>query len=230
MNTKGQIIAKIRQRLKEVSSDSMYSNRGLWNDFYTEAKLWIKRDADGDRKIYKTNEIWTPVCLSFTEVSPLLCTCVNLPLECKIYRSTFKVPPMLETSTGPLYRMLATVDNSYQFVLVTPNEFQRKIKIRYNRGKYAFIFDGYLWTNQSYPRLILSAVFEDIEEAKKFSCNSDTPDSVKNCGSKLSSLSGVPDYIESLALRSLMEIYLPTLNKMTDNAPNTSESQREVSL
>lgn len=229
MDTKGQIISRLRVSLKETSSDSNYSNRFLWNEFFSCAKVLIKRDADSQRRIYKTNEIWDTICLSMDEVSPILCDCISVPMDCSIYKSTFKIPKGLESALGFLYRYLSTPDNSIQFTIVTPNEFQVKTKIRYNRGKYAFFHNGYLWTDKSYPKLILSGIFEDSVNHLK--CSSDNiTDNVTGCFSQLKQPCKVPDYLQRPSIEMVLQGLLPTLSRPQDNIINTSESQREVSL
>jgi hypothetical protein len=223
MDTIGTIVARLRSALKETTSDSMYSNRGLWNEFVSEAKVFIKRDADNERKIYKTTEAWQKVCLKMEKSSPLLCN-LSIPLTYSIYKSLFKIPDLFETSTGPLVQFISTPDNSVNITLVTPLEFQIKTNLRYSKGRFAFIYDGYLWTNLSYSNLVLSGVF--FETKVDCECNP----IIKPCSSMLDKPCGVPSYLVAPAVTSTLQKLLPTLNRPTDNVVNMSESQRENSI
>ena len=227
MQTRGTIIARLRTALKEVTADSMYSNRALWNEFISTAKVLIKRDADNERKLYKTQEAWQKICISMEQVSPVLCGCLNLPVQNYIYRSMFKIPKLVESSTGALVQFISSVDNSTSLTLVTPSEFQIKTNLRYSGGKYAFLFDGYLWTNTSYPKLLVSGIFEGDTSSFK-SC--EESEGTLDCYSLMDAPSGVPSYLEQPAITMVLSVLLPTLNKPTDNQVNSSESQREASL
>lgn len=228
MKTIGQIIADLRSALKEVSADSMYSNRFLWSEFQSQADMLIKRDADSQRRIYQTIDIWDTICLTMIAVDPIMCDCIKLPTDCEIYRSAYKIPKALESSFGFIYRLLATPDFSVSFSIVNPFDFQVKTNLRYNKGKYAFFHNGYLWTNAKYPSLVLSGIFrEDISHMK---CDKSDLNTSGNCGTMLLKSCGVPDYLVAPAKQMVLNILLPTLQKTTDNVVNSSESQREVSL
>lgn len=229
MKTKRQLISDIRSKLKEVSADSMYSNRYLWSEISSASYTLIKRDADTRGRIYKTSGVWTNICLHMISVSPIQCDCVKLPVDCHIYRSAIKLPTMLETSFGIIYKMLSSIDLSTQLTIVSPMEFQTKMRSRFGKfGKYAFVYNGYLWTNIEYPRMILSAIFK--ESTRHLSCEPQTQTG-GSCGlSVLDEPSGIPDYLEEGVKRTVLETLMPTLSKPTDNIVNSSESQREASI
>lgn len=225
MDTIGTIVARLRSALKETTSDSMYSNRGLWNEFISNAKVFIKRDADNERKIYKTTEAWQKVCVKMEKSSPLLCN-LNIPLTYSIYKSLFKLPNLFDTSTGPLIQFISTPDNSVNITLVTPLEFQIKTNLRYSKGKFAFIYDGYLWTNLPYQNLVVSAVYF----AQNLNTDCGCEPEKKPCASMLDLPCGVPSYLVAPSVAATLNLLLPTLSKPTDNMVNMSESQRENSI
>ena len=256
MNTKGEIISRLRMSIKELSSDTNYSNRYLWNVFSTASKVLIQRDADQKRKIYKTNDIWENICIELEPVSPILCSCLSLPMDSTIYRSVFKIPRLMESSFGALYRTLSTVDNSRQITLVSPLEYQIKSNLRYNKGYYAFLHDDYLWSNVKYPTLMLSAIFEGETCAFKcgtepncVECNKGNNDLNKltityksvnkcvsnedgttggSCNVRLTEPANTPDYLVDSAVKMALQEVGATLQKPLDNHPNASESQKEM--
>lgn len=245
MNTKGEIISRLRITLKEMSSDTQYSNRYLWNAFNTAAKVLIQRDADQKRKIYKTNNVWQNICVEMEPVSPILCSCISLPMDATIYRSAFRIPKTLESSFGVIYRNLSTLDNSKQLTIVSPIEYQIKSNLRYNKGGYAFFYDGYLWANTTYSNLTLSAIFEDNEndevkyedlKCNKAQCkdcgnksNANSSAAAATCLKRLEEEVNVPDYLVDSCLKMALQEIGSTLTKPNDNHPNNSESQKEVS-
>lgn len=225
-NTIASIVARLRSGIKEVSADSMYSSRYLWHTFFSHAKVLIKRDADGARKIYRTANIWQNATLKMEQSSPLLCDVISLPTDCIIYKSMYKLPKMMESSFGPIVRSITSLDGSHNIVLVSPFEYFTKTKLRYNKQKYAFIWDDYLWTNVQFPILIFSGLF--IEPlGSEHGCSDSV--STGDCGSVLQQSSGVPDYLVAPAISMSLQEIGAALNKPTDNAPNTSELQTQFS-
>lgn len=229
MTTRRKIISRLRGSIKEVTSDSKYSNRYLWDAFWTASRVLIKRDADNERRIYQTSDIWQTLCIGMDPVSPILCDCICIPVDCVLYRSQFKIPKIVESSYGWIYRMIASLDNSKRITLVTPMEFQVKTKIRHNRELYAFAHDGYIWSNAPFPRIIISAVAEG--DISQFKCSNDSSsEGAGNCGSLLDIEVGIPDYLVDGSIKLAMQEIGVFVSKPTDNAPNNSESQREQSI
>jgi len=216
--------------MKELTSDSKYSNRHLWNAFWTAGKTLIKRDADNERRIYKTVNIWKTLCIGMDPVSPILCDCISVPMDCVLYKSQFRLPKILESSYGWIYRLISSPDNSRQVVLVTPNEFQIKVQIRHNKELYAFGHDGYLWSNAPFPKVLFSTLPEG--NYKHFQCTDESDNTIGtgNCGSLLDLDSGIPDYLEDSAIKMALQELGVFINRPTDNVSNNSESQREQSI
>ncbi len=226
--TRREVVSRLRNTIKEITSDSKYSNRYLWNAFWTAARLLIKRDADNDRRIYKTSNIWKAICVGMEPVSPILCDCISIPLDCTIYKSTFKLPKILESSYGWLTRLISSPDNSRRITLVTPYEFQIKTQIRYNKELYAFAHEGYIWTNAPFPKVIMSIIPDG--NIKNFSCSDDANSSEGSCDSLMDTDTGVPDYLLDGSIKTALQEIGVFVSRPTDNVPNNSESQREQSI
>lgn len=229
MTTIGEIVSRIRGSLKEVTDDSAYSNRFLYSTFMTYAKQLIKQDADTGR-IYEMSDIWEPICVEMEPVSSVYCNCQFLPYNCTVYRSKHKLPDFLQSSDGVIYRWISTPDLSKDFVLVTPYQFHNKTKIKYNREKYAFIHDKYLYTpNDHFPVLSVAALFDG--DLSMFNCNP-TEDQVEQstgCATKLSQKIMLPAYLEAAAIKMVLGELVPTTQLAKDELPNNNSNQKEVS-
>lgn len=228
MTTVGEIISRVRGSLKEVTDDSAYSNRFLYSTFMTYAKQLIKQDADSGR-IYEMSDIWEPICVEMEPVSSLYCNCQFLPYNCTVYRSKLKLPNFLQSSDGVIYRWISTPDLSKDFVLVTPYQFHNKTKIKYNREKYAFIHDQYLYTpKDTFPVLTVSALFEG--DLSMFTCNP-TEDRVSqgSCATKLGQKIMLPSYLEAAVIKMTLGELVPTTQLAKDELPNNNSNQKEVS-
>ena len=225
MTTIGEIVANLRGSIKEVTDDSAYSNRFLWSKFNTVVKQLVKQEADTGR-IYSQSDLWEPICIEMEPVSSIYCNCQFLPYNCEVYRSKYKLPKFLESSDGFVYRWISTPDLSRDFTLVTPYQFHNKSKIKYNREKYAFIHDGYLYTpKDSYPLISLSGLFEgDISD---FECNK--KEDVVECKTMLSKKVMIPGYLESGAIKMVLSELFHSVQISKDEHTNVNTNQKEVS-
>lgn len=230
MTTIGQVVATIRDAIKERADDSVYSNRFLWDTYYTIMKQLIKRDADNGR-IYSMSTIWNPICVEMEPVSALYCNCMYLPYDCTVYRSKKKLPKMLESSDGFIYRWIATPDMSKTLVLVSPFQYAKKSKVKYNLEKYAFIHDGYLYTpSETYPLITISGLFNG--NISDFMCGTeeDTTVSSSPCISKLAEKVQIPDYLEEACLSMALSKILPSVQLKPDEHPNANTFERDISM
>lgn len=179
--TRQEIVARLRNSIKEVNADTEYTNRYLWNVFWTNARTLLKQESDRGR-LYNQSDIWQTVCVLMDPVSPLLCDCIKVPMDCVVYRSRFKLPPAVEGNFGRLYQFLSSPDLSQKIIIVNPFQFSFK-NTKYNKEKYAFIHDDYLWTKVSWPYLIFKFL-PDGDIPKEFECDCEDTSNVE-CGSLL---------------------------------------------
>lgn len=231
MNTIGGIVSRIRGTIKETTDDSVYSNRTLWYTFFTYAKQLIKESADKGQ-IYDMSNIWETICIEMEPVSSLYCNCQFLPYDCIVYRSKLKLPVFMESGDGFIYRWIATPDLSQDFVLVTPYQYHNKSRIKYNREKYAFIHDGYLYTpKHTFPIISMSALFP--ESINDFLCgkSKDELDKSSNttCNSRLDKKIQLPDHLEYAAIKMTLSELIPSIQIPFDENPNSNTNQKEVS-
>lgn len=224
--TRNEVISRLRNSIKEVTSDSKFTNRYLWNVFWTNAQLLLQRESDRAR-LYNQTDIWQTICIKMDKVSPLLCDCLQLPMDCVVYRSRFKLPKIVEGTFGKMYRFISSVDLSNFIILVTPYQYSLK-QTKYSKEKYAFIHDGYLWApNTKWSNLIISAIFtEEISEHFKCDCDEATTD---NCGGLLYSISNIPDWlIQPVIQMSLQELGVPK-QVPQDELSNFNSNEKQVS-
>lgn len=228
MITIGQIVSRLRGAINEYNDDSNFSNRRLWNTFYTFANQMIKQDADNG-KLYNSPEIWKPICVEMEPVSSLYCDCVHLPYDCTVYRSRYKLPNIISGSNGPIYRWLSTIDLGRHFTMVTPYEYSQKSKIRYNKTRYAFIHNGYLYTpDHTYGFLSFSAMFDgDISE---FLCDTTgiEIDTDNLCTTKFNEVVQIPTYIQDACIKAALSELLPSTQIPSDEVTNVNNIRTNV--
>lgn len=199
--TKRQVVSRLRGDLKEVSGDSVLSNRHLYDAFWTAGKLLLQRENDSQK--LKSIRNFKEYNLKTEEVDILADSCV--PKECIGCR--VKIPKPVFSKNGLIYRFLGTPDNSISFNIVTPFEFANKLKLKGNKSKYAYIMGDYLYLSTCYPCVKLIGLFDEDSTAKE-GC-SILDDEVE-----------VPDYLIENALRMAKENLMIFLNKQYDHVPN----------
>lgn len=226
--TRNEIISRLRNSLKETSSDSKFTNRYLWNTFWTKALLLLQRESDKP-KLYNQSNIWKTICVQMDKVSPLVCDCVSLPMDCVVYRSRYRLPLIAEGSFGLLYRFIASLDLSNFIVLVTPYQYLLK-KSKFNKEKYAFIHDGYLWApDTKWSKLVISGIFQK-EISKDFDCDcQDNESSAGDCATLPYLDSGVPDYLIDAAIQMALQELGQAKSIPSDQHPNANENEKQIS-
>lgn len=187
--TVGEAISRVRGSLKEGTSDSLLTNRLIWNILYTVSL----EQLDRDKSIYN-QDIFKTVSIESEKVNIYEGSCV--PLECTTCR--YKLPKGAEYKQGLIYRYIATPDLSKRFSLTNPENFQNKKDIRgFSHSNYIFLEEGYLYSSECYPCLKISYLPGD-------SLGIDNPD---NC-SLLDTEATIPD-------RLLNKVTLMAINELT---------------
>lgn len=237
MTTIGDIVSRLRNAVKEQSDDSRFTNRYLWSVYNNNLKQLIKQEGDTGR-VYSMSDVWQSICVEMEPVSSLYCNCQFLPYNCTVYRSKKRIPAFMESSDGFVYRWIATPDMSKDFVLVSPYQYHVKRNIKYNRERYAFIHDGYLYTpSHTYSFLSISAIFEG--DTSEFDCKTNQtyeelhpePETtlVNNvCGSKLKQKISIAGYLENAAIKMSLTELFTSVQVKADEIPNSNDTLKDV--
>lgn len=183
-----ELISKLRVILKENSVDSVLTNRDIWSIAWSYAITLIQRETDTKRNIFYLN-MFKNMTLTMKKVSIIdSVEGFDIPLDCIMYRSIKPLPSIVESKFGFITRQITTIDKSKSFDLVTPQSYRDKIKITKGKGKFVYVENGYLYSNQKYP-LIVSALFSNIMDMLGKGC-------------KVMDLEApIPGYIESSILQ-----------------------------
>lgn len=209
-----EVVSRVRTSLKEHTGDTRLTNRQIYAALRSASFVLIKREVTGSGMNQLSN-IYRTCCIEMEEVSSIECN-IKLNNPCKIFRSKEKIPTMIESSSGSVYKTITTADRSLDFTLVTNYEYNIKSKVRYNITKYVFIEDGYLYSpGSSYPILRITGLFE----SECISCNT----AQIPCKSKLDEIFPCPDYL----IEPVVQMALPELLRYKqiqyDEVSNKSE-------
>jgi hypothetical protein len=207
-----EVISRLRNTLKEMGRDSVLTNKYLHNVLKTAAIFLIKREANNKKFIYNQTGIWSTYYVHMIPV-PLVQD-FNIPTDCVVYKSKEKLPSLIETDYGWLYKQITALGDSLQFTLVTPYVNSLKSKVKGNKNKYVWIENGYLYSSYHYPVLKLLGLFE--EDITPF--NKDA-----NC-SKLEDTFIGPDYLVDAIIKLALQELQMTKQIPLDPSQNSNTS------
>ena len=133
------IVSRLRQSIREVSSDSNLSNRYLWNVFFTKYLKILKQN-----KNLMNLDIFTTIDLEpeYVEEGCTDCTTCRVKLDDAVI---FK--------KGIVKKYITTPDFSGNFNLTSPKLFSLK---KDNGFLYSYYQGGYLYFNKCYPCIKIS--------------------------------------------------------------------------
>jgi hypothetical protein len=200
-----QLISDLRTIVKETFPDSVLTNRDIWGIAWAYALTYIQRATDQKRNIYNFN-VFKVKNVYFREV-PLV---PELDTDCIIYKSIDKLPQIVESNFGLITKYITTLDGSKAYSIVNPKDFLSKLKITKGKGKFIYIEDGYVYSNDKYP-LKISALFSNILELLK-----------EDGGCKIMDLEApIPEYMIS----NLMQVTPQQLNVFLQKQQDTTTTE-----
>lgn len=195
--TKRQAIQKFRKDLNERNADSSFTNKYLYDSLLVHAKWLIKREVSAGR-IYKNNSFFQTLPVREVIAVSSIPEGLGIETKCKIFRTKSKLPEMWLDNDGPIIKSISSLDRSNTFTVISPNEWYTKKQDpyqKYNKEKYCFYLDEYLWFPEHNPNLVLINAFfmDDVSRLHEdcVSCNEDG-DCMKYLDTKLN----VPDWVE----------------------------------
>ncbi len=153
-----EVIYRVRNTIKEENKDSRLSNKHIANILKTTCSFLLNREINKSL-LYQQSEIWQTLCVEMIQVSSL--ECLDIPSDCKIWRSKTKLPTFLSVSDGFMWKSISSMDSSVQFFLTTPRIAYSKSKLKYNKNKYVWIENGYLYSLSSFPMIKVVGYFDN---------------------------------------------------------------------
>lgn len=150
-----EVVARIRGDLSQVSADSTFTDRHLFNAFWTASRLILQRNADEGISI--NGKSFTSTVVNTEEVNKFEGTCV--PLSCAVCRAKIR-KPLMGKKRGFIYHFVGSVDYATSFSVVTPYEFPIKTAIK-GAGNFAYIDGDYIYFSKCLPCVRITALFEE---------------------------------------------------------------------
>jgi hypothetical protein len=175
MTTIGDVLSRLRGSIKAVRQDAALTDRFLYSLVMKSAKLLMRRQ-DSANKIMKFNSVFKPLdYVELIEVNAVQAQCHCISGNCYFKRTKDKVPATMEGYYGPLIRAVTSLDGSEIVSATFPSTFERSTRLkafRYNKSKYYWYLDGYLY----FPNLEWDAVRIELVpdgDISGFNCEDD---------------------------------------------------------
>jgi len=219
MVTIGEAVSRVRNIIKASTEDAFITDRFIFSIIMKHAKHFIRRQ-DSLNEILRFNSFFRRLpCVELIEVDRVE-ACCDVKSNVTVMRTREKIPGVMDSSFGPLFRTVASVDDStivYKTEPVLYNALSKTSGYKYNRQRYYWYLNGYLYfPNVVWQAVSVEGIFE--QDLTGFTCTED-PGCIKRQDQQLI----VPDYL-------FTEIEAQVLNdlKYTMSVPNdTAEDDKQ---
>jgi len=202
--TINQAVYTVKDGLIEQDQDSRLRDRFIWSKIWSAAKLLIHRELKN--KDFSKLNIFETFYLDTEEVNMLENSCV--PDAC--FKCRAKVPKVLETEDGPVYKFIGTPDFSIRFIPTSVHSSKVKSKIKGNKEVYVYQEGNYLYLTECFPCIVVLAI----------------PDNESPTGCNIrDSKAPIPGHLEEVVFRMAIETISPFLQKQYDHISNKNTNQ-----
>jgi len=198
--------------MKAVKDDAFVTDRFLYSLIMKYGRALLRRE-DSRAKLMRISSLFTTIpCIELIDTSPIEACCLSIPTGCYIKRTKVKLPGITDGVHGPIFRLVSSVDRSqevYQTDAATYERMLRSVNFKYNKKKYFWYIDGYLYfPNLDWDSVLIEGLFDDDTSA--FQC-----DPALQCVMRQDQDIAIPDYlfaeIENMAKADLgISAQLPT--------------------
>lgn len=219
MVTIGEAVSRVRNIVKASTEDAFITDRFIFSIIMKHAKYYIRRQ-DSLNEILRFNSFFRRLpCVELIEVDRVE-ACCDVKSNVTVMRTKEKIPGVMDSSFGPLFRTVASVDDStivYKTEPVLYNALSKTSGYKYNKQKYYWYLNGYLYfPNVVWEAVSVEGIFE--QDLTGYTCTED-PGCIKRQEQQLI----VPEYL-------FTEIEAQVLNdlKFTMAVPNdTAEDDKQ---
>lgn len=169
-----ELISSIRGMNKFVNSESIISDRFIYNEASSIKNMLVKQEENKQRLFSVDAVFKTILNVSLTDVDTI--EACGIDSDCFIRRSKDKLPKIIEGTGGPLIKAVTSLDGLTRVTIISEDSYARKLVINDKHAKnepWAFIRNDYLYLpNVSWAAAKVSAIFENPEEV----------DALNDCG------------------------------------------------
>ena len=217
MTTIGEVISRVRGQVKAEVQDAFVTDRYVYSLIQKFAQILIRRQ-DSLNKLLRFNAIWkTLPFIELIEVDKVEAHCTGIKSGCTIKRSKDKLPKMLEGYWGPLIRTVTSIDGSQELQATHPGTYTSLTKttsFRYNKKKYFWYLDGYLYfPDLEWDAVKIEGVFDD--DISSWIC-----DSKDNCTPRYEHQMNIPESLFAEIEQQVSNVMMNTMQIPAEDSDN----------
>lgn len=165
MATIADVVSRIRSQVKAETQDAFVTDRYIYSLILKFGQVLMRRQ-DSLNKLMKFNSIWkTLPFVELIEVDKIEAQCSGVQSGCTIKRTKEKLPVFMEGFWGPLIRSVSSIDGSTELQPTQSGTYTSMTKttsFRYNKTKYYWFIDGYLYLpDLEWDAIKVEGVFDD---------------------------------------------------------------------
>lgn len=219
--TIGEAISQVRNDLKQITVDTRLTDRDIYSVMKTHSYWIIAQEAD-KLKISKQEHLFQSYTCAEIIPVPLTDPCCSIQTKCRIYRTKDKLPGMFTDDTGPIIRTVASVDWGNNFQRTSYENWihiQKDPEFKYNKSKYYFIRDNYMYFPTTQWRKVNMLIYSDTDVRKLNKCDCIE----KGCLAMQDTIWRVPDKLQARVIDAVISELTKTYSAIPydDNANKT---------
>lgn len=200
-DTIGIATSRVRNIVKAVKTDAFITDRFLYSLILKYARAFVRRQ-DSLNQIVKYQQLFRTLPCVELITSNKVEACCEPKSDCLIKRTKERIPDVMESTFGPIFNFVSSIDGSIQLYPTTPNTYtsmSRTTSFKFNKNKYYWQLNGYLFfPDLKWDTVKIQAVFEG--DLNGFTCE-------KPCIQMQHQQSPIPEFlyaeIEQQVLRDL---------------------------
>jgi len=225
MTTLRESISRVKTVFKSVNEDAFLTDRYVYSVIKKYAAALIRRQ-DNENKLMQYDSLFEVLpYVELKEVDKIEADCAGIKTGCKIMRTRKKLPKVHDGSTGPIFRLVSSIDGTYNARQTRPQLYTAMTKsstFKYNKNVYWWYKNGYIYI----PAIQWEAVSIEgmFAEPTDGFCKEDGEDT--ECTVMQDTSFNIPDYIMA-EIEQLVQQELITLGKIpSDNSDNSQNILR----
>lgn len=221
MTTIADIVSRIRGQVKAEVQDAFVTDRYIYSLVIKFGQVLMRRQ-DNLNRLMKFNAIWkTLPYVELIEVDKVEAQCSGVTSGCTIKRSKDKLPDMIEGYWGPLIRTVSSIDGSIELQPTQPGTYTSMSKttsFRYNKKKYFWYLDGYLYLpDLDWDAIKVEAVFND--DITNWQCDVE-------CSPRYTQEINIPEYLFAEIENQVLSVMTNTLRIPSEDSDNKINPHR----
>lgn len=207
MSTGRNLVSEVRSLNKLINSDNNITDRVIFNELKSTARLLVKRETNL-RKLWNSPNIFTTIkCLEMTPVP--LGECCEYRHPCMVSRSKKKIPQISEGIFGLLVQSVFSPGRK-KYDYASLDRFVNILGMNLkNTKKYFWVYDDYLWVSDENLEYVdvIAYYDDDINPLDYSACVEQGQDT--SCINPLDREFPIPSYLE----KQLKDLVNETLSK-----------------